>query len=326
MRAWTHLRMRRSFRPFLALAFLLAAGPAMAEYPDRPIRIFLPFAPGGIGDITFRLVTAKVSERTNMTFVIENRPGAGGIASAVAGKTAAPDGYTLAQVGNSYALGASLFKSLPFDVARDFTPVAALAKFDVLLATRGGDLGSVAQLVAFDRAHPGKLNFGAISAGSTQNLAAEMFKMAIGSEATVVTFKSSPELILAMQRGDVDVGFDYLAAFTSAVAQGQLAIIASGGRERGALTPDTPTVVESGWPDYVASSWNGVAAPAGTPADIVARLNREMDEALKSPDTRERLRLLGMEGVGGSPEAMAGLLKSDMSRWKVVIDRLGLAQ
>jgi tripartite-type tricarboxylate transporter receptor subunit TctC len=322
------MRLNSLIAPALSAALAcFAAVPARAEYPDKPIRVFIPFAPGGVGDITFRLVTGKVSERTNMTFVIENKPGAGGVASAMAGKTAAPDGYTLAQIGNSYALGASLFKSLPFDVLKDFAPVAALAKFDVLLATRkGGDIGSVAGVLDLDKAKPGKLNFGAISAGSTQNLAAEMFKAAIGSQATVVSFKSSPELVLAIQRGEIDVGFDYLAAFASPVASGELRIIASGGPERSALTPDTPTAIEGGVAGYVASAWNGVAAPAGTPPEIVNRLNREMDAALKLPETREKLRLLGMEAVGGTPGEMGAQLRSDMARWKVVIDRLGIAQ
>ena len=243
---------------------LVAASPAWAQYPQKPIRVFLPFAAGGIGDITFRLVTGKISERTGMQFAIDNRPGAGGIQSAMAGKTAAPDGYTLLQIGNSYTVSASLFPSLPYDLVKDFTPIATLAQFDILLAAKAsGEIGTIARLLEIDRAKPGKLNFGSISAGSTQNLAAEIFKARIGSQASVVPYKSSPEMITALQRGDIDVGFDYLAAFASALSGNQIKIIASGGEKRSPLTPDTPTVVESGYSDYVVTSWNGIAACSG---------------------------------------------------------------
>jgi tripartite-type tricarboxylate transporter receptor subunit TctC len=300
---------------------------AVAAYPDKPIRIFLPFAAGGIGDITFRLVTSRVSEKTGMQFVIENRPGAGGIASALAGKTATPDGYSLLQVGNSYAVSASLFNSLPYDLVKDFTPISVLAQFDMLLAARtASEIGSVPQLVAYDKAHPRKLNFGSISAGSTQNITAEMFKAAIGSEATIVTFKSSPELILAIQRGEIDVGFDYLAAFGSSLTDKSLKIIASAGEKRSPLTPDVPTVAEGGFPAYVVTSWNGIAAPAGTPADVVDRLNREITQVLASADMNERFKALGMEAAGSTPQGMAARLKADVERWREVIGRLDLKQ
>jgi tripartite-type tricarboxylate transporter receptor subunit TctC len=299
---------------------------AFAQYPTKPVRIFLPFAAGGIGDITFRLVTGKVSERTGMQFVIENRPGAGGINSAMAGKSAPADGYTLLQVGNSYTISASLFKSLPYDLSKDFVSVAMLAQFDMLLATRAsGELSTVKQLVDYDRAHPRKLNFGAISAGSTQNLAADMFRAVIGSQATVVPYKSSPELIHALTRGDIDVGFDYLAAFAPSLADKQLKLIASAGEKRSALTPDTPTVQEGGV-DYVVTSWNGMSAPAGTPPEIVNQLNREIVAVLQLPETQERFRQLGMEAAIGAPDAMDKRLATDLQRWRTVITKYGLGQ
>ena len=316
---------RHAAATLLATAGFLAASPALAQYPAKPIRVFLPFAAGGIGDITFRLVTGRISERTGMQFVIDNRPGAGGIASAMAGKNAAPDGYTLLQIGNSYAVSASLFASLPYDLVRDFAPVSTLAQFDILLATKAsGEIATIARLAEIDRANPRKLNFGAISAGSTQNLAAEMFKALIGSEASIVPYKSSPELVTALQRADIDVGFDYLAAFAPFVADHQLKIIASGGEKRSPLTPDTPTVVESGWPGYVVTSWNGVAAPVGTPKEIVDKLNFEIAAVLKLPEMQEQFRQLGMEAAGSTPQGMAGRLRTDVDRWRDVIGKLGL--
>lgn len=318
-------------RKYLVTAVLFAAGmivvaiPAQAQYPTKPIRIFLPFGPGGVGDVTLRLVTSKVTERTNMQFVIENRPSAGGIASAMAAKTSAPDGYTLLLLGNSAAIGASLFPSLPFDALKDFAPVSSFAQFDMLLATRtAGATGSIAKLREVDRATPGKLNFGSIASGSTQNLAAEMFKVVSGSQAAVVTFRTSQDLLLALQRGDIDVGFDYLAAFAPALSDGQLTIIASAGEQRSPLTPNVPTIAESGWPEYVVTSWNGVAAPAGTPKDIIEKLNKEINEVLKQPDVRDRITTLGMEAVGTTPDGMALRLLKDTERWRGVITRLGL--
>ena len=309
----------------LAAGSVVTNGSAWADYPSKPIRIFLPFAAGGIGDITFRLVTAKVTERTGMQFVIENRPGAGGITSAMAGKGSAPDGYALVQIGTSYAVSASLFATLPYDLLKDFKAVSTLAQFDLLLATKAsGEFGTLARLVEFDRDNPQKLNFGAISAGSTQNIAAEMFKSLIGSKAVVVPFKSSPELIGALQRGDIDVAFDYLAAFASAVEDKQVQLIASAGEKRSALTPNTPTVVESGWPGFVVTSWNGVAAPAGTPQEIITQLNHEITSVLKLPEVKERFQLLGMEPAISTPEAMGERLRADIARWRDIITKLGL--
>ena len=318
-------RRRFAAMGLLAAGSVVATGPAWADYPSKPIRIYLPFAAGGIGDITFRIVTAKVSERTGMQFVIENRPGAGGINSAMAGKGSAPDGYALVQIGNSYAVSASLFATLPYDLLKDFKAVSTLAQFDLLLATKAsGEFGTLARLVDFDRANPQKLNFGAISAGSTQNIAAEMFKSFIGSKAAVVPFKSSPELIGALQRGDIDVAFDYLAAFASAVEDKQVQLIASAGEKRSALTPNTPTVVESGWPGFVVTSWNGVAAPAGTPQEIITQLNREITLVLQLPEVKERFQLLGMEPAISTPEAMGERLQADIARWRGIITKLGL--
>ena len=200
-----------------------------------------------------------------------------------------------------------------------------MAQFDLLLATKAsGEFGTLARLVEFDRDNPQKLNFGAISAGSTQNIAAEMFKSLIGSKAVVVPFKSSPELIGALQRGDIDVAFDYLAAFASAVEDKQVQLIASAGEKRSALTPNTPTVVESGWPGFVVTSWNGVAAPAGTPQEIITQLNHEITSVLQLPEVKERFQLLGMEPAISTPEAMGERLRADIARWRDIITKLGL--
>ena len=324
---WAPAAACSSFKATMLLltGIVFAVPPARAEYPEKPVRIVLSFGPGGIADVTTRLVAGKLSERMGQQFFIENRPGAGGINAAMAAKSSAPDGHTLLLNGNGSALSVSLFKSLPFDVVKDFTSVSVMAQFDMLLATKaGGEIGTVAKLVQTAHANPGKLNFGSVAAGSTQNLAAEMFKTVTGSQAAVVTFKTSPDLVTALMRGDVDVGFDYLAAFTAGLSDNKLEIIASGGEKRSPLTPDTPTVVESGWPEYVVTSWNGVAAPAATPREIIVKLNHEINEVLKLPDVQARATQLGMEAVGSTPEGMAQRLQADIVRWRDVITRLGL--
>ena len=304
---------------------LIAAVPAQAEYPERPVRVVLPFGAGGIADVTMRLVAGKLSERIGQQFVVENRPGAGAINAALAVKSSAADGYTMLLNGNGSALSVSLFKSLPFDIVKDFTSVSVLARFDMLLATKSdGEFSSAAKLVELARARPGKLNFGTVAAGSTQNLAAEMFKVVTGVQAAVVTFRTSPDLVTALMRGDVDVGFDYLAAFAAGLSDKKLQIIASGGEKRSPLTPDTPTMTEAGWPDYVVTSWNGVSVPVGTSPEIVAKLNREINAVLKLPDVQARSTQLGMESAGSTPEGMSERLKADIAKWRGIIEKLGL--
>lgn len=316
---------RRTLVGIFAVIGLMGTSPAQAQYPERPVRVILSFGAGGIADVTMRLVAGKLSERLGAQFVIENRPGAGGINAAMAAKSSAADGYALLLNGNGSALSVSLFKSLPYDIVKDFSPISVLAQFDMLLATRtDGEFSAVAKLVERARAQPGKLNFGTVAAGSTQNLAAEMFKVVTGIEAAVVTFRTSPDLVTALMRGDVDVGFDYLAAFASGLSDNKLKIIASGGEQRSPLTPNTPTVTESGWPEYVVTSWNGVSAPTGTPPDVIAKLNHEINEVLKLPDVRARATQLGMEPVGSTPEGMAKRLQADIARWRGVITKLGL--
>ena len=325
MRSICFVSLRRAAVAMLAALGCVAAHPACAQYPTKPIRVFLPFGPGGIGDITFRLVTNKITQRSGIQFAIDNRPGAGGIQSAMAGKSAAPDGYSLLQVGNSYALSTSLFASLPYDVLKDFAPISTLAQFDVLLAAKSsGEIGTIQRLVEIDRANPGKLNFGTISAGSTQNFRRKYSKPSSAAKPTVVPYKTSPELVTALQRGDIDVSFDYLAAFAPAIAGNQIKIIASAGQTRSPLTPETPTVVESGWPGYVVTSWNGIAAPAGTPRAIIDKLNGEITAVLKLPEVQDQFRQLGMEAASSTPEEMADRLKTDVGRWRDVIGKLGL--
>ncbi len=310
---------------FCALPAGIGLSQAQTKYPERPVRIIVPYGAGGVADVTTRLVAQKVSEAMGQTFVIENRPGAGGIVGAKALLASQPDGYTLFLAGNGSAISESLFKSLPFNVVRDFTPVSPLAEFEMLLATKAdSQLDTVAKIVAYARANPGKLNFGTIATGSTQHLSAEVFKMATGVQAPIVIYKTTPELVTAILRGDVDVGFDYHAAFGPSIANKQFKVIATSGEQRAPQLPAVPTVKESGYPDFVVTSWNAFYGPAGLPKDIVTKLNEQVVAVLKTPDIQKRMEDLGIAPMVGSPEFLNERMKSDIVKWAKVIEAAGV--
>jgi tripartite-type tricarboxylate transporter receptor subunit TctC len=308
-----------------AFAGNLNAANAQSKYPEKPVRVILPYGPGGVADVTTRLVAQKLSERMGQNFFIDNRPGAGGIVAAKATLSSPADGYTLFVGGNGTAISETLFKSLPFNVVRDFTSVSGLAQFDMLLATKtGSQVDTVAKLVAFAKANPGKLNFGTVAIGSTQNLSAEMFKLVAGIKATVVIYKTTPDLVTAILRGDVDVGFDFYAAFRPTITSKQLKVIATSGDHKSPELTDIPTVKDSGYPDYIVTSWNSVQAPASVPAEIVTKLNQEIVAVLKMPEIRTRMAELGMEPMIGSPEFLSDRMKADIDKWAKVIEAAGI--
>ncbi len=322
---------RRASRRLLLLAAIAFAAtvPADAQspsgYPNRPVRILVPYGPGGVADTTVRLLAQKLNERLGQQFVIENRPGAGGILAAKAGASAPPDGYTLALTGNGTAISKSLFKSLPYDVLRDFKSVSVMAWLDLTIATKaGGPLKTVSDIVAAAKKDPGKLNFGTIAPGSTQHLSAELFRLTGDLKVTMVTFRTTPDLVTALLRGDVDVGFDYLAGFRSQMNDQMLRAVASTGEKRSPSTPDVPTVKESGMPDYGVTCWNAVSVPAGTPDEIVQFLSKEINEALKSPDIQAKALQFGLDARGTTPDEMQARMRADIEKWGAVIEKAGL--
>ena len=275
--------------------------------------------------MTTRLVAQKLSDRLGQNFFFYNRPGAGGIVAAKTALSFPADGYTLYLTGNGNAIGETLFKSLPFNIASDFAAVSALAQFDMLLATKAdSQLDSVAKLVAYAKANPGKLNFGTIATGSTQNLSAEMFRMITGVKVTIVTFRTTPDLMTAILRGDINVGFDYYAAFRPMITSKQIKIIATSGEHASPQLPGVPTVKDSGYPDYLVTSWNALSARAGTPKDIVTKLNQEIVAVLKMPDIQKRMAELGMQPMIGPPELLNDRMKNDIAKWAKVIQAAGI--
>ena len=209
---------------FWLSAFLAPiAAQAQSGYPDHPVRIIVPYGPGGVADVTTRIIAQRLSEKLGQQFVVENRPGAGGIVAAQAGLSAPPDGFTLSLTGNYNAISMSMFKSLPYDILRDFAQISTLAYFDMMIATRANSpLNNVKDILAAARTNPGRFNFGSVAPGSTQNLAVELFKLAAGLDASVVIYRTTPELMAGVLRGDVDVTFDFYAALQGAIRDHEL--------------------------------------------------------------------------------------------------------
>ena len=297
---------------------------AQAPYPNRPIRIIVPFGPGGLADITVRLLAQKLTERTNAQVVIENRPGAGGITAATAVISAQADGYTLFVLSSGIALSKSLLKSMPFDPATAFAPISTMSLFDLLLLVKAdSSMHTLKDALDAARADPQKFNVGTISPGSTQNTAGELFRSASGIAMTIVPHRTSAEVLTSLLRGDTQVGIEAYAALKSAIDIGQVRAIASSGNKRSPLLPDVPTLRESGI-DAAMDGWNALVAPAGTPLEIVAFLNGHVRAIIGDPDFRKRLAQLGVEPVASSPEELGVRLTSDIEMWAAVVKKAGL--
>ena len=294
-------------------------------FPVKPIRISIPFGAGGVADLTMRLLAQTLTERTKQQVVIENRPGAGGLLSAKAVLEAPPDGYTLAVIGNGQAIAMSLFKARPYNVLTDFTFVSITARFEMLLAVKADSpLQTLQDVVTAARKDPGKLNFGAINPGSTQNLSAHLLKQVSGLDVTIIPYKTTPDLITGILRSDVDVGFDYYAALQPVIIDNKVRIVATSGEERNPLLHNVPTARESGFPEYVVTSWNGLASAAGLPTDVLAALNGHINAALSDPALRATATKLGMDARGSTPEQMRDRMAADIKKWAAVIEKGGI--
>lgn len=309
------------------MAAVAVSAPSRAEthYPERPVMLVVPYGAGGVADTGMRIVAEKLSARLGQQFVVDNRPGAGGIIAAKAAASAAPDGYTLLMTGNNNAISAALFKSLPYDILTDFVSVSTASFFDLLIVTRAGSpLKSVGDLIAAARASPGKLNIGTINPGSTQNLAAELFRSTAGINVTIVPFRTSPDMAGAILRGDIDCAFEFFAALQGQILDKKVHVLASTGPHRTAYLPDVPTVSESGVKDYEVTSWNGISAPAGTPKEVVQVLGAAINEVLPQPDVQEKAKRLGMEMRASTPDEMTARFKNDIAKWSAVIEKAGI--
>jgi tripartite-type tricarboxylate transporter receptor subunit TctC len=298
---------------------------AQSDYPTRPVSFIVPYAAGGVADVGMRILGDKLSDRLKQPFVIENRPGGGGVVAAQAGATAGPDGYTLLMTGNNTAIAEALFNKLPYNVLTDFASVSTAAFFDVLIVTRSGSpLKSVQDFIAAAKANPGKINVGTINPGSTQNLAADLFASTAGINVAIVPFRASPDMAGAVMRGDVDVAFEFYAAINGLLADKKIVALASTGPKRTAYLPDVPTVIEGGIKGYEVSSWNGISVPAATPKTVVATLNAAMKDVIPSPDVQSKSAQMGMEMRWSTPDDMTARMKLDIAKWGAVIAKAGI--
>jgi tripartite-type tricarboxylate transporter receptor subunit TctC len=308
---------------------LLVAGAAVLPLLARaevlskkPIRIVVPFGPGGVADLTARAVAGKLSDNLGQGVIVENRPGAGGIAAAQTVVQSAPDGHTLFLMSNGTAVTAGLFKTLPFDPIKDLAPVATLGFFDLAVLESGkGKFQSMRELLAFAKAHPGKLNVGTIAIGSTQQLAAELLKTSAGVDFTIVPFNGTPAVMTSLQAGDIDAAVEIVSPVMGQISAKALRPLAVMGAHRSASLPGVPTVGESGVPGFDVASWNALAAPARTPPEVIALLNREVLKALAAPEVRKQLASLSVDARGSTPEQLKALLASEIKRWSDVIQR-----
>ena len=312
-----------------ALSIVAVALPPSARsdssYPTRPVTLIVPYAAGGVADVGMRIICDRLSDRLGQQFIVENRPGAGGVVAAQTGASAVPDGYTMLMTGNNTAIAESLFKSLPYNALTDFHSISTAAFFDLLIVTRAGSpLKSVQDIIDAARKNPGKLNIGTINPGSTQNLAADLFVSTAGINAAIVPFRASPDMASAVLRGDVDVAFEFYAAINGLLIEKKIVALASTGRERTAYLPDVPTAIESGLKDFEVQSWNGLSVPAATPAGIVTTLNAAMKEVIPTTLVQDRAKQMGMAMRWSTPEDMTARLKADIAKWGAVIEKAGI--
>jgi len=298
---------------------------AQASYPSRPVRVVVPFPAGGTTDILARAAAQKLSETWGQQAIVDNRPGAGGnIGSELVAK-APPDGYTLLMgtVG-THAINSSLYPKMPYDHVKDFVPVILVAGVpNVLVVNPSLPVNSVQELIAYAKANPGKLNFASSGSGTSIHLSGELFKTMTGVQMTHIPYKGSAPALTDLIGGQVQLMFDNLPSSLAFIKAGKLRALAVTSATRSAALPDVPTIAESGVPGFEASSWFGLLAPAGTPRDIVTKVNADTAKWLASPDAKEKLAAQGAVAAGGSPEDFAKHIQAETAKWARVVKESG---
>ena len=310
---------------FAALCISAFAAPraALAQaWPSKPIRLIIPFPPGGATDIIGRTLAQKLSIQLGQTVIVDNKPGAGGTLGSNEAAKAAPDGYTLLLATTStHSIAPSLYKNIPYSVEKDFAPISEVATAtNVLIVTPNLPVSSVGELVLLAKSKPDALNFASSGNGTIVHLQSELFKLIAGVQLTHVPYKGTALAIPDLISGQTHLLFDSLVSALPHIKGGKVKALAVTSTKRSPLLPNVPTVIESGLPGYEVNTYFGLFAPSGTSRDIIQRLQREAAAAVQSSEVKERFASQGAEPVGGTPEALLALIKTESVKWKRVID------
>jgi len=305
----------------IVLALWLPAWALAQSYPTKPVRIVLPFGPGGVADITTRTIAPKMSEGLGQQVVVENMPGAGGIRAAETVARAEPDGHTLLLLTNGNAVSQALFKSLPYDPVNDFAMISTVGYFSMVIVTGANSkYKTLQEVIAAAKQNPGRLNIGTITPGGTQHLAGELFRSSSGMDALVVPHKTTGEVVIGVRNGNLDVGVDFIAPLISGIKAGDLRALAVTAGKRQPQLPDVPTAQEAGVKGYDVASWNALAAPAKTPRAAIDRVHQELVKALATPEVQKRFAELGVDGRPSTPEQLREFFVSESKRWSQVVE------
>jgi tripartite-type tricarboxylate transporter receptor subunit TctC len=312
-----------------ALVFVLLAGgivsAAAQNYPSRPVRVIVPFAPGGPTDVFARLMSQKLSEQTGKQFYVENVGGAGGNAGSGRAAQAAPDGYTILVTGGSHLNNPFLYSQIPYDPLKDFDAVTLAVDSAVVLTVHSSvPAQSVKDLVALIRATPGKYSYASPGTGTPPQLVGALFRLSLDLDLVHVPFNGGGPAIGSTVAGHTPISFGAMAPAVPLVKDGKLRALAVTSKARAAVLPEVPTMAEAGYPDVEGSSWTAVVVPAGTPKDIIASLNRMIAAIVALPDIKERLGALGYEPIGSSPEQCNEFFKIETAKWSKVIRASGI--
>ncbi len=307
-------------------AFAQTASKAPVQgYPTKPVRYIVPWPPGGGSDTLARILGKNLAEALGQQVIIDNRPGAAGNIGAEIGARSAPDGYTIiGAYSGTHVINPSIYKNIPFKES-DFTPIVLAASVPALVALHPSvPAKSIKELVALDKSRPGTLKYGSSGNGALNHLAGELFNLATGAQLVHVPYKGGGPAAIALLGAEIDLIFNDPASLVQHIKAGKLRAIASTGAKRALAMPEVPTVAEAGVPGYEVTSWNGVLAPAGVPADIVRRLNAELNKILAAPDMRPKLIEFGLEPVGGTPEQFGKHIRAEIVKWAPVVKAAGV--
>lgn len=305
----------------LAAALIATAGPVQAQssnYPTKPIRLIVPFAPGGGTDIMARVVAQKASEAFNQSVVVDNRPGGGGTVGAALAVHAVPDGYTLIMVSGSYGANAAIY-NLPYDPVKDVTPIALIGESGFLLSVHPSlPVKNVKELIAYDKANPGKLNYGSTGTGGITHLASEFFNITAGTHITHVPYKGTGPALNDLLGGQIQLMFGAMPALIPHVKAGRLRGLGVTTRKRNAAIPDIPSISET-VPAYDAVLWYALLGPKGLPKNVVALWNKEVNNIVTSPEMKQRMAAEGLQPAGGPPAHFEEVLNRDVAKWRKVV-------